>query len=317
MAKHGLASVSYENSSQPHDSSHQIVTNHKLQGHNFLQWNQSVFIYICGRGKDGHLTGDTPAPDAKDPKFRSWKTDDHLVMSWLLNSMTTDVGENFLLFKTAKEIWDAARDTYSSSENSSALLAIETRLYDLRQGDLNVTQYFNLLVRNWQQLDMYETYEWKCGEDMALYKKIVEKKRILRFLLGLNKELDDVRGRIMGSRDLPSLREAFAEVRREESRKHLMMPEIGSSTGPEVSAMLTHSSSQDRQSKKGNRPWCDHCKRVGHVRDTCWKIHGKPADWKPTKKVTEIIMLMLLLLLLHNQQLLLFFRRNNWKCCSK
>lgn len=29
------------------------------------------------------------------------------------------------------------------------------------------------------------------------------------------------------------------------------------------------------------RPWCDHCKRPGHTKESCWKIHGRPVDWKP------------------------------------
>ena len=32
--------------------------------------------------------------------------------------------------------------------------------------------------------------------------------------------------------------------------------------------------------KKG-RPWCEHCRRMGHIKDTCWKLRSKPADWKP------------------------------------
>ena len=128
------------------DSSSNPVTSHKLQGHNFLQWSQTVFMFICGRGKDGHLTGEITAPEPTDPKHRAWRTDGHLVMSWLINSMTTEVGENFLLFRIAKEIWEAARDTYSSTENSSELFEIETRLYDLRQEESSVTQYFNTLT---------------------------------------------------------------------------------------------------------------------------------------------------------------------------
>ena len=141
MTKYGMASQSSssevtsrsEPSSVPivPDSSSHLVTNHKLHGHNFLQWSQSVFMYICGRGKDGHLTGEISALETTDPKFRGWKTDDHLVMSWIINSMTTEVGENFLLYRTAKEIWEAARETYSITENSSELFEIETRLYDL------------------------------------------------------------------------------------------------------------------------------------------------------------------------------------------
>ena len=222
-------------------------------------------------------------PETTDPKFRAWKTDDHMVMSWLINSMTTEVGESFLLYRTAKEIWEAARETYSSTENTSALFEIETRLYDLRQGDLSVTQYFNMLTRYWLQLDMYEVYSWKCPDDSTLYRKIVEQKRTFRFLLGLNKDLDEVRGRIMGIKPLPTIREAFAEVRREESRKKLMMTDNQSLPSVEGSAMYTHNSSQDNKAKKG-RPWCDYCKKVGHVKDTCWKLHGKPADWKPTRK---------------------------------
>ena len=157
--------------------------------------------------------------------------------------MTTEVGENFLLYRTAKEIWEAARETYSSTENSSELFEIETRLYDLQQGESSVTQYFNTLTRCWLQLDMYETGSWKCPDDSTLYKKIVEGKRTIRFLLGLNKDLDDVRGRIMGIKPLPTIREAFAEVHREESRKKLMMTDNHTTLTTEGSALYTHDSS--------------------------------------------------------------------------
>ena len=32
------------------------------------------------------------------------------------------------------------------------------------------------------------------------------------------------------------------------------------------------------------RLWCDHCNCTGHTRDTCWKIHGKPANWTPRRQ---------------------------------
>ncbi|KAL5564556.1 hypothetical protein UlMin_027720 [Ulmus minor] len=212
-------------------------------------------MYICGKGKDEYLIGEISIPATTDSKYRTWKTENHMVMSWLINSMTTEVGE----------------------KNTSELFEIEPRLHDLRQGELTVTQYFNILTRYWQQLDMFEIHSWKCFNDSALYKKIVDQKRTFKFLLGLNKELDEVRGRIMGIKPLPNIREAFSEVRREESRKNLMMTDNLSTSTVEVSALYTHNSSQDNKSKKG-RPWCEHCKKPGHTKETCWKIHGKPAD---------------------------------------
>ena len=88
-----------------------------------------------------------------------------------------DNGENFLLYETIQEIWEAVTETYSSSENTSELFAIESILHDLQQGDLIVTQFFNTLTCHWQQLDMFESHQWKCPKDNAIYRKIVESRR--------------------------------------------------------------------------------------------------------------------------------------------
>ncbi|RVX23158.1 hypothetical protein CK203_000126 [Vitis vinifera] len=300
MTKYGMASSQVSSVTSPesggrseipnlggNDSSPILITGHKLNGHNYLQWSQSVLLFICGKGKDEYLTGEAVMPETTEPGFRKWKIENSMIMSWLINSMNNDIGENFLLFGTAKDIWDAAKETYSSSENTSELFQVESALHDFRQGEQSVTQYYNTLTRYWQQLDLFETHSWKCSDDAATYRQIVEQKRLFKFFLGLNRELDDVRGRIMGIKPLPSLREAFSEVRREESRKKVMM---GSKEQPaptlDASALAArsfNSSGGDRQ--KRDRPWCDYCKKPGHYKETCWKLHGKPADWKPKPRV--------------------------------
>jgi len=45
----------------------------------------------------------------------------------------------------------------------------------------------------------------------------VEKDYIYQFLLCLNKNLDEVKGRILGTKPLLNIREAFSEIRRGES----------------------------------------------------------------------------------------------------
>ena len=96
------------------DSSPILITGHKLNGHNYLQWSQSVLLFICGKGKDEYLTGEAAMPETTEPGFRKWKIENSMIMSWLINSMNNDIDENFLLFGTAKDIWDAAKETYSS-----------------------------------------------------------------------------------------------------------------------------------------------------------------------------------------------------------
>ncbi|KAK2452382.1 putative mitochondrial protein [Trifolium repens] len=271
-------------------TTHLPITGHKLNGNNYLQWSQSVLMFVSGKGKDEYLTGETVAPETGDPTFKQWKTENNMVMSWLINSMTNEIGENFLLYTTANEIWNDAKEFYSSKDNTSAIFEIETMLQDLKQGDLSVTQFYNTLTRQWQQLDVFEEHKWTCTADSKKYKEIVEKKRIFKFLMGLNKNLDEVRGRILGTKPLPSIREVFSEVRREESRKKVMLGESFVLPVAEQSALAArgvHNHAMDNRLKKTKRLWCDYCQRSGHTRDTCWKIHGKPADWKPSKPTMD------------------------------
>ncbi|XP_059591531.1 uncharacterized protein LOC132253455 [Vitis vinifera] len=245
-------------------------------------------MFIRGKEKDDYITGASAAPETTASTYKKWIAENNMVMSWLVNSMTADIGENFLSFDTAKEIWDTAKETFSDKENTSEIIQIEGILHDLRQGNLTVTEYFNTLTRLWRQLDTFEVHNWNCVIDGFLYKKIVEGKRVFKFLLGLNKNLDEIRGRIMGVKPLPSLREAFSEVRCEESRKNLMMGSHQQLNMAKSSALKTQFAPFDNCQKiKGGRPWCDHCRKPGHSRETCWKIHGKPVDWKPRQPLEK------------------------------
>ena len=46
--------------------------------------------------------------------------------------MTNNIGEDFMFYETAKEIWDAAEETYSDKENTSELFEVKGILNDLK-----------------------------------------------------------------------------------------------------------------------------------------------------------------------------------------
>ena len=140
-------------------------------------------------------------------------------MPWLINSMINDIGENFLLYGTTKEIWDTAKETYCSNENTSKLFEIESILHDLYQGDMSITQYFNTLTRHWQQLDMFKEHDWDYPEDGIRYKKIIKKRKRFKFFMRLIKNLDEVRGTLLGSKLLPYLRNLLKSPQRREPIK--------------------------------------------------------------------------------------------------
>ena len=126
------------------------VTSHKLNGQNYTQWAKSVRIFLQGKGKKEYIIGEAKKPKKDEVALKKWKLENSLVMSWLLNTMTTEIGEDFLYFSIAKEIWDVAQETYSNVDNTSAIFEIKSLLHDLKQGNSTITEYFNTLTRYWQ-----------------------------------------------------------------------------------------------------------------------------------------------------------------------
>ncbi|EXC33077.1 ADP-ribosylation factor GTPase-activating protein AGD4 [Morus notabilis] len=121
-----LDSGSAKSSSKPvllsntHDnlSSHPITT-HKLNGENYLQWSQSVMLFIRGRGKTGFLTGATQKPKEGLESIETWESENALIMSWLINSMEPTISKTYMFLATAQEIWEAAKETFSDLGNSA------------------------------------------------------------------------------------------------------------------------------------------------------------------------------------------------------
>ncbi|KAA8535471.1 hypothetical protein F0562_030474 [Nyssa sinensis] len=128
--------ISSSSSSHQMETPHLPITAHKLNGQNYLQWSQSILMFIRGKEKDDYIIGASVAPEPTVPTHKRWIAENNMVMSWLVNSMTTDIGENFLSFDTVKEIWDMAKETFSDKENTSEIIQIEGILHDLRQGNL-------------------------------------------------------------------------------------------------------------------------------------------------------------------------------------
>ncbi|KAI5438546.1 hypothetical protein KIW84_024326 [Lathyrus oleraceus] len=98
------------------------------------------------------------------------------------------------------------------------------------------------------------------------------------FLIGLNKDIDDVRGRVLGKVPLPTFCETFAEIIREESQQRIMMVKTPRSFESEGSTLASRNF--DEGIRLDKIPWCDHCKCGCHTHETCWKLKGKPLNWK-------------------------------------
>ena len=101
------------------------------------------------------------------------------------------------------------------------------------------------------------------------------KERVYDFLASLNKSLDEVYGLILGLKPSPTIDEVFAEVRREESHKTVMLG-FSSSVSTIDSSDLAARDTASRPSNGSEQPssWGDHCQRLYHTKAACWKLYG-------------------------------------------
>lgn len=69
------------------------------------------------------------------------------------------------------ELWDALNIAFANLENFAQLFELRNKARNLRQGDLDVTQYYNTLQRLWREIDMFVQIDWDTLKDVEKYKK--------------------------------------------------------------------------------------------------------------------------------------------------
>lgn len=78
-----------------------------------------------------------------------------MVISWILNSTSKEIGANILFFfPTTHEMWTIQEDRYSQS-NGPRIFEVQRDLYLKTQGNLSVTVYFTPIDILWHVLHQY------------------------------------------------------------------------------------------------------------------------------------------------------------------
>ena len=85
-------------------------------------------MVICERGKIGYLHGTIKKPKEIDPTLHAWDASYSIVMAWLLNSMEENIGENYMYYSTAKELWEAMNRVFSDLENSTQMFELRNKV---------------------------------------------------------------------------------------------------------------------------------------------------------------------------------------------
>ena len=110
--------------------------------------------------------------------------------------------------------------------------------------------------------------------DVGAQQTQVDKFFMVLTLIGLRPDLETLRDQILGSPSVPSLDDVFARLLRISSTQTLP-----SDSPLDSSVLVSHTNLRGGRSGtrgRGQRPHCSYCNKLGHTRDRCYQLHGRP-----------------------------------------
>lgn len=149
-----------------------------------------------------------------------------MVISWLLNSLSKQIAESVLYYKTAKEIWKELEDRFGQS-NGALLYQLQKELSDTVQGSSDIAGYYTKVKRIWDELDSLDTCvhcscDCSCGGKSRSLKSHQDG-RLIQFLMGLNEAYSGVKSNILMASPLPSINHAYSLLIQYEKQREIHM----------------------------------------------------------------------------------------------
>jgi len=269
------------------------LVSQSLTRDNYYTWSRSMLMALTAKNKVLFINGGLPKLDPSSPDFLPWMRCNNMVLSWIINSVSKEIGVSIICVDTAEAMWTDLRNRFSQ-HNGPRIFQIQKSISDLRQDNLFVSSYFTILKGLWDELLNYKPLPpCTCGT-MKVHNDYQQQEYVMQFLMGLNESCAQARGQILMLNPLPPINKVFSLVIQEERQKEIS--NSVTSLNQNSAALLTKSvvttgsgtltprgHFNKNTSYRKDKPTCSHCEISGHTAEKCYRLHGFPSGFKFTK----------------------------------
>ncbi|RVW80264.1 Retrovirus-related Pol polyprotein from transposon RE2 [Vitis vinifera] len=216
-----------------------LITSEKLVGsENYLSWSASVELWFMGQGYEDHLV--TQEADIPEVDRVQWRKIDAQLCSVLWQSVDPRILLHLQAYKTCFKFWTQAKGLYTNDiQRLYKFLTVMPLTPDVGAQQTQLDKFFMVLT-----------------------------------LIGLRPDLEPIRDQILGSSSVPSLDDVFARLLRISSTQTL--PSDSASDSSMLVSQTTSRGGRSGTRGRGQRPHCTYCNKLGHTRDRCYQLHGRP-----------------------------------------
>ncbi|KAL2945174.1 Formin-binding protein 1-like protein [Bienertia sinuspersici] len=156
-----------------------------------MPWRRSLEIALASKRKLGFVTGGVKRDENDKVKQERWDTCNNMVISCILGS--DNIKKYVMFMSNAYEIWKHLESRYSIT-NGARKYSLNKRLYDTKQNDRVVSEYYTNMKAIWVKLgtlNVLPAITNMTTEITRFVQALSEQKeelRLFQFLNGLDEE---------------------------------------------------------------------------------------------------------------------------------
>ncbi|KAF8389291.1 hypothetical protein HHK36_025984 [Tetracentron sinense] len=196
-----------------------VLVTQLLNEENYGTWSRAMLMALNIKNKEGFINGTIQKPaTTSTTELQQWTRCNNLVKSWLLNSISHDIGASVIYNEVAHEIWDDLKERFSRI-NSVHLFHVEEAIHDCKQDNMTIGAYYTKLKGLWDEQDTFCSIPTcTCGTVKEVL-QFQQSQKTMKFLMGLNEAYTAVRGQILLMDPLPTVNKAHSLIIQDERQR--------------------------------------------------------------------------------------------------
>lgn len=134
-----------------------------------------------------------------------------MILSWILNALSSDLASSVVYSDTAKDIWDDLRERFSQ-KNITRIFEIRRDIARHLQNQQLINIYLTKLKSLWDELDSYKlipSCSFVSNEVLKAFNDDAETMKVMQVLMGLDESYAAIRGHILLLNPLSNIRQIY------------------------------------------------------------------------------------------------------------
>lgn len=269
----------------PSEGPNSVLVTPPLDGSNYLAWSRSMIRAFGAKNKLKFIDGSMEIPDDDDLNRAAWERCNHLIQSWIINSVSPQIAQTLVFHENAIDAWQDLKERFAKADRIR-IATLRSKINNLKQGSKTVLDYFTEMKTLWEELNSHRPmphctcpHPCRCAA-MREARNFRLEDQVIQFLTGLNDQFNVVKTQVLMLDPLPSINKVYSLVIQEESNNHSL------SVPPDESLSLVNATESShgrgrgrgRGYSSGFRPprQCSFCGKHNHTVDYCYQKHGHP-----------------------------------------